>query len=74
VELIRPGVNGELFSPGDSSDLAGQLCRLADDREHLSRLATGAGTFSGLTAGSAEKFRAILSWAAHRARAARPWE
>ena len=42
LELVTPGVNGELFTPGDAAGLAAHLERLADDRTYLERLATGA--------------------------------
>jgi glycosyltransferase involved in cell wall biosynthesis len=40
-EAIRPGDNGWLFAPGDSSELAALLQRLHDDRSLVARAAAG---------------------------------
>ncbi len=36
-EIVRPGVNGELFKPGDSQDLAAKCRKLYHDQERLER-------------------------------------
>ncbi|MBP8301708.1 MAG: glycosyl transferase family 1, partial [Planctomycetes bacterium] len=37
VEVVRDGVDGELFAPGDAADLAMRLQRLVDEPERLRR-------------------------------------
>jgi glycosyltransferase involved in cell wall biosynthesis len=41
-DIVRPGVNGELFRAGDSGELAACLDRLLSDEFYRSRLAGGA--------------------------------
>ncbi len=37
TEVVQDGVDGELFAPGDSHDLAGRLQRLVDEPDRLQR-------------------------------------
>lgn len=41
AELVRDGVDGLHFAPGDAADLARQIQRLRDEPELLERLRTG---------------------------------
>ena len=41
AEMVRDGIDGRLFAPGDSAELARILEELARDREALARLAAG---------------------------------
>jgi predicted metal-dependent phosphoesterase TrpH/glycosyltransferase involved in cell wall biosynthesis len=44
TELVGDGELGLMFPPGDAETLAGQLCRLAEDRERLAVLRRAAAT------------------------------
>ena len=48
AELVRDGVDGLLFVPGDADDLARQLGRLVGEREFVRRLAANAPPVKGL--------------------------
>ena len=41
AELVRDGVDGELFAAGDVADLSARLARLAAEPERLSRYRSG---------------------------------
>ena len=71
VELVFPGVNGLLFSPGDAQELAAALRTLAGDPAMLERMSENAiasteGRFT--TEEEVEEFVAVLTQAAGRER------
>ena len=41
-ETIEPGVNGEVFAPGDAAELADKLAEIASDPERIAHLSAGA--------------------------------
>ena len=63
VEVVRDGIDGELFAPGDAADLAARMQRLVDDPQQLARYRAATEPPKSLTA-AVDEFEALYREAA----------